>query len=201
MNLARLWTLSLTLLCSLTSAYAQTEGEDIRITYDRFENVTTYSTPYLRLYDGSLEIQSAHLQAVLRCPGDTGESGCRASGITLQFDYWWEKDVSSQQPPFDYRNRSVIVIADGSRIPLGQLELTSANPHNTRIIYGLVTISPATLRRLARAQDIEVRVGILETTLPKPIQVGFGTIYSLIEQGKETRNIPPRKGRRQSRRQ
>jgi hypothetical protein len=201
MSLARLPMLLVALLCSLTNAYAQTEGEDIRITYDRFENVTTYSTPYVRLYEGSLEIQSAHLQAVLSCPGDTGEFGCRASGITLQFDYWWDKDISSQQPPFDYRNRSVIVIADGTRIPLGQLELTSANPHNIRINYGLVTISPATLRRLARAQEVQVRVGILETALPKPIQVGFDTIYSLIAQGKETPNTPPRKGRRQFRRQ
>jgi hypothetical protein len=178
MSLARSAAL-LFLLCGLAQAQQLPKFEpDAQINYDRFRDITWYSTDEI----GSLE-NGLLMRMYFGCPGDTDESPCVPAQVIIEC-----KTFSSHA--IDYRHRGVFILADRSRFQ-GELNMTYET--NIREYIGTIPISLSLLRQLATAESVEMQIGNAQFALGNE---AIGSLYNMAMLNARQRNIPSRNSRR-----
>lgn len=199
------------LAASLSLAYSvgvkaqQTSEPELRVTpsYDRFQNLTFYETsrmepePQDMQYYGGTTLT---MTAAFACRGNTGQQPCTPPAISLRFSYvvWGEGSLGKSvqeyenafkgrplpKPPFDYTSRNVFAIADGVSIPLGAMAINHRYDSEMRATFwdGGLNLDLHTMRKLAAAKELEMKVGGMAVTLNYGQRVLLGGIFNLAVQ-------------------
>lgn len=186
MNLAHtIFSIMLLFTCSVVRAQQIPQYEpNAKITYDRFQNVTWYEMQSIRVQGWANEEGSMthsppiSINAMFSCKGNTDEKPCTPAAIMFVFGY--KMDYQYHVLPFNYQSNDVIAIADGQRIPFGRMNVT-----NGRSVLGdfeakgTLPVSLQTLRRLAAANSIEMRIGVAPVVLAIEDIKSLGSFYNM----------------------
>jgi hypothetical protein len=130
--------------------------------YDRFNDRTTYETPEIRIIAPSffddfmnIESHSVTLKANFRCDG---QSDCLPNNIVFTF--------SSQSKNWQYLySRNLIMIFDGQRHDLGELERVSLVGRGNVFESLIFVMNLETFFEFVEAENIELRLGTDEVEL------------------------------------
>jgi hypothetical protein len=165
MSLARSAAALLCLFCGLAHAQQILKYEpDAQIRYDRIRGITSYWSD-----DVLLSEVGASMRLGFACPGDTGESPCVPSQVTLVFDNVIGHSI-------DYTKRELFILVGNDRFQ-GQMKVT----YNTtlRVYSAEIPISLAILRQLAKSENVEMQVGSGQVTLSKEAIATIGSFYNM----------------------
>lgn len=171
----------------------------VNVSYDRFENVTQYESNLKFEAQDKKQYGSAtvDMSAAFACRGNTGNQPCIPQLVSLRFSYVvWEKgslgksieeyenafnDRPLPKPPFNYTYRSVIALADGNNMPLGNMAVRHHYNHEMKATSwdGVLKVDLPTLRRLATAGSVEMRIGVLPVTLTDEHKKALAGFYNM----------------------
>ena len=185
MNLARSAAALLVLCCGLTQAQQIPKYEpDAKTTYDRFKDLTWYEADEIDLSD----VIHTKMEAMFPCQGDTGEQPCRPSTVVLRFSY-----QPKSYKVFDPLAREVIAIADGRRIPLGQMAVSyERNLFDEYEYKGVLPVSLGAFRQLAASDSLELAVGRMAFTFNGEQMRTLGSFYNMAVLNAKQSTLPKR---------
>ena len=202
MNLART-IFSTMLLLTFSVARAQQIPKykpNAKITYDRFQDVTWYEMQSIKVQGWANEEGSMFhsppisINAMFACKGNTDEKPCTPTAIMFAFGY--EMIYQYHVLPFTYQSSDVIAISDGQRIPFGRMNVTSGRSVLGDFeAKGTLPVSLQTLRRLATANSIEMRIGVAPVVLETKDIESLGSFYNMAVLTARQR-IPPTRRRK-----
>lgn len=165
MSLARSAAALVFLFCGLTQAQQIPKYEpDAQISYNRIRDVTWYSSDSILLSGAG-----ASMELGFGCVGDTGESPCVPSQVTLSFMNAFSRSI-------DHTRKELFILADRERFQ-GRLRVTYNT--NLREYVAETSISLALLRQLAKAESIEIQVGHGEASLSKEDIGKIGSFFNM----------------------
>lgn len=171
----------------------------VKVSYDRFQNVTFYETSRMELeaqdkqqYGGT----PLTLTAAFACRGNTGQQPCMPPLISLRFSYvaWGEGSLGKSveefehafnnmplpKPPFDYTYRNAFAVAGSISIPLGAMAVNHRYDSEMKGTFwdGGLNLDLYTMRKLAAAKELELRVGAMAVILTYPQKVLLAGFYN-----------------------
>lgn len=150
---------TLALWSVVCSSAAPSLSAQVTVTYDRFSDQTRVSTGRINLVPTDGQPSSAfQLTALFVCPGKTL---CRPNLVALIFSARTESDLQYS------RSRSLIFLADGERLNLGDTEYEVVAREGFSLEFLQAYIPAGQVVTLANADSVEGRLGPTEFQLPE----------------------------------